>query len=176
MAVITSPTEHRLESGDAQSRYNRANRLFLGSSAGVPLRLEPSNSEESIARASLGLTVSMRAERARPASDRAVMAARQRKAKWSARPRGSARPFVKYVAPAMTAPASTACCTDTVSGNEEDDFRALGLQYGDVQTSSGTDAMSARGTFRTSHCTRRMSVIGGKADMTRTGRYVANDP
>src|SRR6476646_12190265 len=34
------------------------------------------------------------------------------------------------------------------------------------------DTMSAIGTFRTSHLYRRMSAIEGKADMTRTGRYV----
>ena len=31
---------------------------------------------------------------------------------------------------------------------------------------------SAYGTFRTSHLHRRMSAIGGNADMTRTCRYV----
>ena len=31
---------------------------------------------------------------------------------------------------------------------------------------------AATGTFRTSHPHRRMSTMGGKADMTRTGRYV----
>jgi hypothetical protein len=70
------------------------------------------------------MTVSMMAERARPASDRRVMAARQRKAKWSARPRGGARPFVKHVPPAITALASTAFCMDTASGSEENDFKA----------------------------------------------------
>ena len=33
----------------------------------------------------------------------------------------------------------------------------------------GADRMPAIGTFRTSHLHRRMSAIGGKADMTRTG-------
>jgi hypothetical protein len=35
--------------------------------------------------------------------------------------------------------------------------------------------MSANGTKRTSHLHYRMSAIGGKADMSRTGCY-ANDP
>jgi FtsP/CotA-like multicopper oxidase with cupredoxin domain len=39
-------------------------------------------------------------------------------------------------------------------------------------TPSTLSLTSAIGTFRTSHLHRRMSAIGGKADMTRTGRYV----
>ena len=48
-----------------------------------------------------------------------------------------------------------------------------------TKTGSGPDAldeiersMSANVTSRTSHLHRRMSAIGGKADMKRTGRYV----
>jgi hypothetical protein len=44
-----------------------------------------------------------------------------------------------------------------------------------VDTATGTAgklSKSAFGTFRTFQLHRRMSAVGGKADMTRTGRYV----
>ena len=49
---------------------------------------------------------------------------------------------------------------------------ALRLKSASRDFLSDNDPMSAFGTKRTCELIRRMSVIGGKADVTRTGRYV----
>jgi hypothetical protein len=51
-------------------------------------------------------------------------------------------------------------------------FGILAFLNAELWRSARAAVMSAYGTSRTCHLHRRMSAIGAKADMTRTGRYV----